>query len=597
MHNEFRLLRPSLAIANSHGFLFHLRLAESESVHRETTFSSRDSLRACSCNRGVLLRAAVGPYLSNGIGHAIQSVLADPVAPAHSAVHVGRIPVRGAAFASRHSRQKGRHTMSPSAVALAVTFSIIAVGSLVGFYAGSRYKMDLEQWTVAGRGFGVVLVWLLMAGEIYTTFAFLGASGWAYSRGGPTLYILGYLTLAYVVSFFILPPIWEVGRKYVLQTESDFFQRRYGSKYLAALVSLIAVVFIIPYLQLQLTGLGIIVEIASFEGIGRTPAMLISFALVAAFVFASGIRAVAWVSVLKDLLLLFAAIAIGIAVPYKYFGGIGPMFTAVVHAKPGHLTMPGATAHYGHAWYISTVLLTSLGFYMWPHAFGSSFTAKSSNTLRRNAVVMPLYSITLPLIFFVGFAAILIIPGLKDSNLSLLRVVRHTFPAWFLGLIGGAGALTAMVPAAILMLTSATLFAKNFWRPIFAPTMTDQNVARLAKIMVLVITIISLYFAIYSSTTLVALLLLGYAGITQFFPGVVLGLFSRRVTMQGVFAGLVAGVATVAFLMLTNRDPFLGLNAGFLALCLNFAVTGFVTLLTPAQANGFEEVAGSAATR
>ena len=481
--------------------------------------------------------------------------------------------------------------MNASVVALVVTFSIVAVGSFIGFYAGARYKMDLEQWTVAGRGFGALLVWLLMAGEIYTTFSFLGASGWAYGSGGPTLYILAYLTLAYVVSFYFLPAMWEVARKYALQTQSDFFERRYGSKNLAAFVSLVAVIFMIPYLQLQLTGLGIIVEIASFEGIGRTTAMLISFALVAAFVFTSGVRAVAWVSVLKDLLLLFAAISIGIAVPYKYFGGIGPMFTALVRAKPGHLVMPGSTAHYGHAWYISTVLLTSFGFYMWPHSLGSSFTAKSSNTLRRNAVLMPLYSITLPLIFFVGFSAILIVPGLRDSNLSLLTVVRKTFPAWFLGLIGGAGALTAMVPAAMLMLTSATLFAKNFWRPIFAPAMTDQEVTRLAKIMVLVITAVSLYFAIYSSATLVALLLMGYAGVTQFFPGVVLGLYSKRVTMPGVFAGLVVGVGTVAFLMLTNRDPLFGMNAGFLALCLNFAVTSIVSLLTHSQVRGFEHSA------
>lgn len=479
--------------------------------------------------------------------------------------------------------------MNASVVALTVIFGIVTVGSVLGFYAGARYKMDLEQWTVAGRGFGLLLVWLLMAGEIYTTFSFLGASGWAYSKGGPTLYILGYLTLAYVVSFYILPQIWEVGRKYALQTEADFFERRYGSKYLAALVSLVAVVFMIPYLQLQLTGLGIIVEVASFEGIGRTPAMMISFVLVAAFVFASGVRAVAWVSVLKDFLLLSAALAIGIGVPYIHFGGIGPMFAALVHAKPEHLVMPGATKNLGHAWYVSTVLLTSLGFYMWPQAFGSSFTAKSGNTLRRNAVIMPLYGITLPLIFFVGFAAILVVPGLSNGDLSLLTVVRKTFPAWFLGVIGGAGALTAMVPAAIQILTAATLFAKNLYRPIFAPKMTDQQVAKLARAMVLVITAVALYFAIYSSTTLVSLLLLGYAGVTQFFPGVVLGLYSRRVTMAGVLSGIVVGVATVAFLMLSKRDPFIGLNAGFIALCLNFAVTGAVSLLRPIEVSGFEE--------
>jgi len=472
--------------------------------------------------------------------------------------------------------------MSARAISLTVIFAIVALGAGVGFLAGVRRKMNLEQWTVGGRGFGAVLMYLLMAGEVYTTFSFLGASGWAYSRGGPTLYILGNITLAYVVSFFILPPIWEMGRKYGLQTQSDFFSVRYGNKYLGAFVCVVGIAFLIPYLQLQLTGLGIIVSVASFDGIGSTPAMVISVALLAAFVIANGVRAVAWASVLKDVLMVFAAVSVGIGVPYIHYGGIGAMFAALARARPGHLTMPGATSNLGHTWYISTVLLTSLGFYMWPHTFAAAFTAKSEETLRRNAVVMPLYTITLAFIFFAGFTAVFVVPGLPNGDLSLLTIVRSSFPAWFLGVIGGAGALAAMVPAAIFILTAATLFAKNLYRPVFAPAMTDDQVAKLARAMVVVLSLISLYFAIYSSTTLVSLLLLGYAGVTQFFPGVVLGLYWKRVTMPGVFAGLIAGVGTVAFLILSNRDPFFGWSAGFVALCLNFLIAAMLSLLTPA---------------
>src|SRR5437879_8218367 len=97
-----------------------------------------------------------------------------------------------------------------------------------------------------------------------------------------------------------------------------------------------------------------------------------------------------------------------VAVPYIYFGGIGPMFAAVVHAKPDHLVMPGATKNLGHAWYVPTVLLTSLGFFMWPHSFWASFTAKSCDTLRLNAVILPLYSITMPRMFFLVVATILV---------------------------------------------------------------------------------------------------------------------------------------------------------------------------------------------
>jgi SSS family solute:Na+ symporter len=226
---------------------------------------------------------------------------------------------------------------------------------------------------------------------------------------------------------------------------------------------------------------------------------------------------------------------------------------------------------------------------MWPQFFGASFSAKSSDTLRRNAVVMPFYSVTMPLMFFVGLAATLILPGLHNGDLSMLTMVRKTFPAWFLGLIGGAGALTAMVPAGVMILTSATLFAKNICRAILWPGMTDQQVTKLAKITVLVITVAALCSAIYSSPTLVSLLLVGYGGVGQFFPGVVLGLYSRWVTMRGVFAGIVVGVGIFVPLMLTKHDPIMGLNAGFVALCCNVAVVAAVSLLTPVERGGFDD--------
>jgi SSS family solute:Na+ symporter len=430
--------------------------------------------------------------------------------------------------------------LSPSIIALTITSIIVLIGSLLGFLARFHHKMDLEQWTVAGRGFGLVLVWLLMAGEIYTTFTFLGASGWAYSRGGPVLYVIGYAPLMYVVSFYILPPVWEVGRKHGLQTQADFFQVRYGSKYLAAFVALVGVVFLIPYLQIQVTGLATV---------------------------------------------LF----IGIAIPRIYFGGVGKMFAALASAKPDHLVMPGSTTNLGHLWYVSSVFMTAVGFYMWPQYFAATFTAKSAKIIQRNAIIMPLYSITMSLVLFVGFCAVLVLPHLSNGDLALLTLVGKTFPAWFLGIIGGAGALTAMLPAAIQLLAGATLYAKNLFRPIFAPRMTDQQVAGLARIMVFVLTLGALFFAIFTSVSLVSLLMLGYAGVAQLFPGVILGLFSKRVTTAGVFAGLIIGISIAALLMLTGHDPYYGLNAGFIALGINFTVTALVSAVTPVRVGGFEQ--------
>jgi solute:Na+ symporter, SSS family len=478
--------------------------------------------------------------------------------------------------------------MSAATLCLAIILGIVAVATAIGFLAGVNRRMDLEQWTVGGRGFGLLLVFLLMAGEVYTTFSFLGVSGWTYSRGGPTLYVLAYLPLAYVASFFFLPQIWEMGRRYGMQTQSDFFAVRYGNRYLAGFVCVVGIASFVPYLQLQLTGIGIIVSIASFDSVSRGPAMAVAMVLLVAFVFAGGVRAVAWVSVVKDALMLLAAVTIGIGIPLIHFGGVGPMFAILAHTHPAHLTMPGATTNLGHAWYISTVLLTSLGLYMWPHGFAAAFTAKSADTLRRNAVVMPLYALALAFMFFAGFATVLAVPGLANGDLALLTLVRRSFPPWFLGVVGGAGALTAMVPASVFLLTASTLFAKNLYRPVFAPGMSDDQVARLARGTVVVLGLISLYLAINGSTTLVALLLMGYAGVTQFFPGVVLGLYWPRVTTTAVFTGMIAGVATAVALMLGHHDPLFGLSAGFVAVCLNFVLVVVVSLLSPALTRDFQ---------
>jgi SSS family solute:Na+ symporter len=229
-------------------------------------------------------------------------------------------------------------------------------------------------------------------------------------------------------------------------------------------------------------------------------------------------------------------------------------------------------------WVMSTVLLTGLGFYMWPHVFTSAFSAKSARTLKRNAVIMPFYQIPVLLVFIVGFTALLVIPGLKDGDLAFLELVDKTYPSWFMGFVGAAGAVTAMVPSSILVLVASALLAKNVYQAGFAPAASEEKVLRLSRFLVLAITAAALIFAIFLPSALVNLLLLGYNGVTQFFPGVVLGLFWKKVTRTAVLWGLLTGFILVAGLVFSGHDPFLGMNAGFVALVVNALITVGISL-------------------
>ncbi|RPJ74913.1 MAG: sodium:solute symporter family protein [Acidobacteria bacterium] len=464
-------------------------------------------------------------------------------------------------------------------VALLIILLVVLGSGILGVVAAGRGEMNLERWSVGGRRFGVILVWLLMAGEFYTTFTFLGASGWAYSRGAPAFYILAYGAIGYIVSFFILPPAWRMAKQHGLHTQPDFFLARYGSPMLAGLVAVVGVISIVPYLQLQLTGLGLIVEIASAGAVTSTVAITVAFGLTTAFVYTSGLKGIAWVAIVKDLMMIVAVVVIGIGLPAMYFGGIGGMLAELLRQHPSHLTFPGGTRTMGTGWVMSTIVLTGCGYYCWPHAFASAFSAKDERTIRRNAVIMPLYQLPVLLVFFVGFTALLVLPGLKNPDTALLALVTRSYPAWFSGFVGAAGAVTAMVPASVLLLSSATLIAKNVYRPLRRDPVDDAHLMRASRVVVMAVALIAFVLTLWAPRELVNLLIFGYDGISQFFPGIVLGLFVRRATGLPVALGLVTGEAVVISLIWTSRDPFMGMNAGFVGLAANVTVAALAMAL------------------
>ena len=323
-------------------------------------------------------------------------------------------------------------------------------------------------------------MFLLTAGEIYTTFTFLGGSGYAYGKGAPAYYILAYGSLAYILSYWLLPPIWRYAKHERLISQSHFFAKKYDSPGLGILVAVVGVVALVPYLVLQLKGLGIIVSVASYGSISPTLAIWIGAATVTIYVMISGVHGTAWNAVVKDVLILAVVVFLGIYLPLHYYGGYAEMFRAIDAAKPGFLTFKPAGESV--LWFQSTVALTALGFFMWPHAFAAVLTSRHERTFRRNAVMLPLYQLILLFVFFCGFAAILKVPGLTggEIDLSLFKLAIQSFDPWFVGVIGAAGVLTALVPGSMILLSAATLLANDVLRAL-KPDLAEDRVTLTAR--------------------------------------------------------------------------------------------------------------------
>jgi SSS family solute:Na+ symporter len=459
--------------------------------------------------------------------------------------------------------------MSPASIALLITGGILVGTVAFALYSVRRIKMDPQQYIVGGRSFGALFLWLLLAGEVYTSFTFLGAAGWAYGKGAPAFYILAYGTIGYIIGYFYLPEVWRIGKERGLLTAPDFFQARYGSKTLTIGVAILQFVLIVPYVTLQLTGVQIVLSIAGYGHYNATVAVAAAFALIVVFTFTAGLHGAAWASIVKDALVLGAVIFAGIVLPLHFFGSFGTMFDRVLAASPHWLTLSPGSGTMGMNWFISTVLLTSIGFYMGPHSIAAVYSARDGDTIRRNAIFLPLYQLVLLLVFLAGFTALVVTPGLKGpaADQSFLLVVAHFYPAWVMGVIAGAGCLTALLPASAQLLGASSVFAHNV-----------LGEARWTRFLVIVIAIGAFIMWLNWNKTLVDLLLLYYNGVTQFMPAFIFGIYWKRVNAWAVGAGIVSGEA-VAFYLWHHSIDLAGINPGFLALLVNVAVCVLVTIV------------------
>ncbi|WP_124271874.1 sodium:solute symporter family protein [Streptomyces sp. ADI96-02] len=437
----------------------------------------------------------------------------------------------------------------------------------------------LAEWSVGGRSLGPVFIWVLMAGEGYTSFSYLGAAGWGYNYGAPVLYVVAYMSCGYAIGYVVGPMLWRYARQHGLVGITDMVAHRFGRPWLGAVVAVLATVFLLPYIQLQITGMGVVLSTVSYGAVSLNWAYFAAFAVTTAFVVVSGLRGSAWVSVLKDVLVIATLGFLALYVPLHYFDGYGPFLDRLVAQKSEWLTLPGhggGDSGLGEAWFISTSFLNSLTVVIFPTTVAGYLGARNADALRRNALYLPAYNVLLFVPMLLGMAALFVVPGLAgaESNLALFKLVVDSLPAWAVGVIGVAAALSSIVPMAVFMLVIGTMWGRSVLSltPRFA-----QRQKSAAQVVVVAAGGLALLLTYTAPNTLVRLSLISYEGMAQLLPMVLLALVWRRLTFRGAFSGLVVGVAAVCVLVFTGNDPVWGVNAGLVALAANLAVALAVT--------------------
>ena len=474
--------------------------------------------------------------------------------------------------------------------AFTVFLLLFALVSVMGFVAARWRKpatlAHLDEWGLGGRQFGTWVTWFLVGGDFYTAYTVIAVPAVVFAAGAYGFFALPYTIVVYPIVFAIMPKLWEVAARNGHVTAADVVHGRYGSRALELAVAITGVIATMPYIALQLIGMEVVIEALGLHG--EVP-LVVAFLILALYTYSAGLRAPALIAFVKDIMIYIVVIVAVAVIPLK-LGGYGAVFQSAADgfkAKGAGSTLLAPAQYWPYA---TLALGSALAAFMYPHTLTGIFASRSGDTIRKNAILLPAYTLLLGLIALLGYMAYA--AGVKPATpTAVVPALFHAlFPGWFAGFAFAAIGIGALVPAAVMSIGASNLFTRNFWKAYVNPAVTPAGEAQVAKITSLLVKVGALLVILFLPTQFALdLQLLGGLWILQTFPAVVFGLFTRWFRAPGLLAGWAVGFFGGSYLAWSDglkplHTVSLGtasvtVYVGLLALVANVVVAVLVNLV------------------
>jgi Na+/proline symporter/signal transduction histidine kinase len=454
-----------------------------------------------------------------------------------------------------------------TALVLAVSFAYLLALFGIAWWADRR--------AAAGRSvIGNAWVYSLSLGVYCTAWTYFGSVGRAATQGLWFLPIYLGPTLVMLLAGTVLVRMVRIAKRQRITSIADFVASRYGkSRLLAALVTLIALIGLLPYIALQLKAIASGVALLAGTPVGggawwRDSTLWIALVL-AAFTIAFGARhldaserheglvaAIAAESVVK----LLAFVAVGVFVCWGLFTGPGDLFAraaqrAELQPLLGLGSVAGANRFAGGQWF-ALVLLAGLSVLMLPRQFQVMVVENvDEGHLRRATWAFPLYLLAINL-FVLPIALGGLLLGVPDPETYVLSLpLAHDMPALALvAFVGGLSAATGMV--IVEAIAVSTMVCNDLVMPLLLKRLPARDLSGVPLavrrvVIVLLLLLGWLYFRVAGEAyALVSIGLISFAAVAQFAPALLGGLFWKGGTRAGALAGLATGFALWAYTLM-----------------------------------------------
>jgi Na+/proline symporter/nitrogen-specific signal transduction histidine kinase len=478
------------------------------------------------------------------------------------------------------------------------TIALVALGYLGALFAiayiGDK-RADAGRSLIANPW-----VYALSMAVYCTTWTFYGSVGRAAATGIGFLPIYLGPTLMATLWWFVLRKMIRISRANRITSIADFIASRYGkSQLLGGLVTVIAVVGIIPYIALQLKAVAVSVAILLTDpttptiahgtggllsdpltstavhgatGLLDDHAFYIALML-AAFTVLFGTRhldaterhegmvaAIAFESLVK----LIAFMLVGAFVTWGIYDGVGDIFARAAAQPRLQPLMTSSSAPGQYTGFASLTLLSMFAILFLPRQFQIAVVENVDERHLKKAIwIFPLYLLAINVFVLpIAFGGLLLFPdGRIDADTFVLALPLHEnrLTLAMLAFVGGLSAATAMVIVETIALSTMVcndlvmplLLKFGLLRSAGARNLSGMLLGIRRGAIVLVLLLGYLYFRLAGEAyALVSIGLISFAAVAQFAPVMLGGMYWRNGTRHGALAGLVAGFLVWTYTLL-----------------------------------------------
>ncbi|EKF9826949.1 sodium/proline symporter PutP [Vibrio cholerae] len=435
--------------------------------------------------------------------------------------------------------------------AITTTFIVYLILMLaIGVYAYQRTKNSADYF-LGGRSLGPWPAALSAGASDMSGWLLLGLPGYAYAAGIESFWLAGGLLVGTWANWLVNA---KRLRTYSITTDSltlpEFLSRRFNDN--SKLIQTISAFFILLFF-LFYTSSGLVAGGKLFEtvfGLDYSTAVIIGTVCVVSYTLFGGFLAVSWTDLVQGFLMAAALMIVPIA---AMNGGFTQLNHDLAAINPELLTLwNDAKGEPLSAIAIISLVAWGLGYFGQPHIlarFKASRSNKDLTTARRIAVVWT--GLSMAGAILVGLTGLIFVTqsgtiGLDDGEKIFMLLVNSLFHPVIAGILLAAILAAIMSTADSQLLVSSSALAEDFYKQVFKTDASSEDIVRVGRIAVILISLIALFLAMTPDSSVLGLVSYAWAGFgAAFGPALVLSLYWPRMNRHGALSGIIVGGVTI----------------------------------------------------